>query len=99
MTRTARHWEHTGNGGCVLRLGKCKATITRSGEDRWCWWTFDPRGHGGENSVAKTRPEAMREAFGSLLMQGWTDPRRWQIGRPTREWPRLPPTSNVRLVV
>jgi hypothetical protein len=95
---TARHWEHTGQGGCLLRLGRCKAVIypptNLAGE--WVWWTFDVGGHGGENHKSRTRAEAMREAFGSLLMQGWTDPQRWQIGRPTREWPRLPPTSKER---
>lgn len=90
---TARHWHHTGAGGCVLYLGKCTATIHRSAEDRWIWSTFDVGGCGGENDVTKTRSEAMRESFGSLLMQGWVDPQRWQIGRPTRAWPVLPPAD------
>jgi len=90
-----RHWQHTGNGGCVLSLGKCKAFVyaPSSPGGEWVWHTFDWRGIGGENASAPTRPEAMREAFGSLLMQGWADPASWQIGRPTREWPRLPPAG------
>lgn len=73
----------------VLHLGKCIAEVYEQhrGHDP-LWHTFDRRGTGGENASAPTVAEAKREAFGSLLMQWWSDPELWHVGRPTRKWPR-----------